>query len=180
MIFSKPYADFVARLRVPSGFLLVGAFLYFAAPTRDSLWAGLPLAVLGLALRAWAAGHLEKNQKLIDGGPYAWVRNPLYLGTLAVAAGLVIATRRWELGLLFAAVFALVYLPVITNEEGHLRNLFPAYRDYCDRVPALIPRRPRKPGGSRFSWRIYWRNEEYNALLGFLAGYAFLAWQAWF
>lgn len=179
MIFSKPYADFVARLRVPSGFLLVGAFLYFAAPTRDSLWVGLPLAVLGLALRAWAAGHLEKNQKLIDGGPYAWVRNPLYLGTLAVAAGLAIATRRWELGVLFAAVFALVYLPVIANEEGHLRNLFPAYRDYCDRVPALIPRWPRSRGGSRFSWRIYWRNEEYNALLGFLAGYAFLVWKSW-
>ncbi|HEX5432590.1 MAG TPA: methyltransferase, partial [Bryobacteraceae bacterium] len=112
MSFPKPYADAVAKLRVPCGFILVAAFLWFSDPNPASLAAGLAIACLGLALRAWAAGHLEKNLALTDSGPYARVRNPLYLGTLTVAAGFAIAARRWELGVLFAAVFLLVYLPV--------------------------------------------------------------------
>src|SRR6185312_13023034 len=113
VIFSNPYADTVAKLRVPCGFVLVAAFLWLSAPTLPSLAAGIPVSILGLALRAWAAGHLEKDSTLTVSGPYAWVRNPLYLGTLATAAGLVIASRRWELGILSAAVFVLIYLPVV-------------------------------------------------------------------
>ena len=101
--FPKPYADFVARLRVPGGFLLAAAFLWLSAPTPASLVSGLPVSVLGLVLRAWAAGHLAKNEQLATGGPYAWVRNPLYLGTLVVAAGLSIAARSYGLAVLFAA-----------------------------------------------------------------------------
>ncbi len=91
--FWKPYADCVARLRVPSGFVLLAAFAYLSAPDAKSLTYGLPVAVLGLLLRAWAAGHLAKNEQLAQGGPYAHVRNPLYLGTLLVAAGLAIASQ---------------------------------------------------------------------------------------
>lgn len=173
MNFPKPYADAVARLRVPGGFLLVAAFLWLSAPTATSLTIGLPVSVLGLALRAWAAGHLEKNTTLADGGPYAYVRNPLYLGTLLTAAGLVVAALRWELGVLFAAVFLLIYLPVVELEEQHLRKLFPAYGDYAQRVPKLLPR---LGVGStrRFRWTVYRKNQEYQALLGFLVGAAVL------
>ncbi len=138
--FPKRYADTVARLRVPSGFLLVAVFAWFSRPTARSLAAGLPVSLLGLALRAWAAGCLAKNQRLSTEGPYAYTRNPLYLGTLLVAAGLVVASRSAGLGILFAAVFLLVYLPVIQNEEQHLRNLFPEYAGYAAHVPALWPR----------------------------------------
>jgi protein-S-isoprenylcysteine O-methyltransferase Ste14 len=175
--FPKPYADRVAKLRVPFGFILVGAFLWLSAPSMSSLAIGLPVSILGLALRAWAAGHLEKNTTLADGGPYAHVRNPLYIGTLLTAAGLVIASRRWELGVLFAAVFLLIYLPVVELEEQHLRKLFPAYDAYAQRVPKLLPRL----GGSRskrFRWSVYMKNQEYQALLGFLAGAAVLVWKA--
>lgn len=177
MKFPKAYADFVARLRVPSGFLLVAAFAWLAAPTRESLVPGLAIAALGLGLRGWAAGHLNKNRKLAESGPYAFARNPLYLGTLTAALGLAVAARRWELGALFAAVFLGVYLPVIANEESHLRRLFPDYADYCRRVPALVPRR--NPGRNRapFQWTLYRQNEEYQALLGFLAGAAWLWWR---
>ena len=120
--------------------MLVAAFLWLAAPTWISLAVGLPVSLAGLALRAWAAGHLEKNLALAQSGPYAHVRNPLYLGTLAVAAGFVIASRRWELGVLFAAVFLFIYLPVVELEEQHLRALFPDYAEYARRVPKLIPR----------------------------------------
>lgn len=177
MSFPKPYADRVAKLRVFFGFLLVAAFLWLAAPTATSLAIGLPIAAAGLALRAWAAGHLEKNLTLAQSGPYAHVRNPLYLGTLTTAAGFVVAARRWELGVLFAAVFLLVYLPVVELEEQHLRSLFPLYADYAARVPKLLPRISAN-SSKHFRWSLYRRNREYEALAGFLAGVAVLIWKA--
>ena len=113
MMFPKPYADFVQRLRVPAGFVLLIAFAFLSRPSRFSMEAGLPIALAGLLLRAWAAGHLAKNQQLAVSGPFAYVRNPLYLGTLLTAAGLVVAAREIWLVLLFAVAFVLVYLPAI-------------------------------------------------------------------
>ena len=137
--FPKPYADRVAKLRVPFGFLLVAAFAGFSHPTWVTTRDGLPVSLCGLALRAWAAGHLAKNAQLARSGPYACVRNPLYIGTLLVAAGLVVASAgsAWES--LLAAVFGLIYLPVIQLEEQHLRSLFPEYAAYAQRVNALLP-----------------------------------------
>ena len=88
------------------------------------------MSLIGLWLRAWASGHLEKNMRLAESGPYAYVRNPLYLGTLIVAAGFAIASRRWLLAALFAVVFLLIYLPAIQLEEQHLRKLFPSFAPY--------------------------------------------------
>src|SRR5258708_2252345 len=162
-LFPKPYSDFVARLRVPCGFLLVAAFAWFSKPTPQSFVEGIPVALCGLWLRGWAAGHLAKNQQLATSGPYAYTRNPLYLGTILVAAGLSFAARSMLLGGLFAAVFFLVYLPVISLEEEHLASLFPAYRDYASRVPLLLPWRPRLWAGSdRFRFALYLKNEEYQ------------------
>lgn len=175
--FPKRYADRVARLRVPSGFLLVAAFAWFSRPTAPSLAAGLPIAVLGLGLRAWAAGCLAKNQELATGGPYAYTRNPLYVGTLVVAAGLAVAARSVGLAVVFAAVFALVYLPVIQLEQQHLRSLFPKYAEYAERVPALWPRFRAGSAGGGFRWKLYWKNEEYQAGIGLAAGVAFLVWK---
>jgi protein-S-isoprenylcysteine O-methyltransferase Ste14 len=180
--FPKPYADRVAKLRVPFGFLLVVTFAWFSHPTIASLEFGLPISLCGLALRAWAAGCLQKNAQLARGGPYAHVRNPLYIGTLLVAAGLVVASRSIGLGILFAAVFGLIYLPVIQLEEQHLRSLFPEFADYATRVPALRPtfgRASTGPVGPGFRAGLYIRNREYEALLGFLAGVALLVWKAW-
>jgi protein-S-isoprenylcysteine O-methyltransferase Ste14 len=176
--FPKPYADFVARLRVPMGFLLAAAFAWFAHPTRLSLACGIPISLAGLALRAWAAGHLAKNQQLATGGPYAYVRNPLYAGTLLVALGLAVAARSIWLAALFAAVFLLVYLPAVMLEEQHLSKLFPEYAAYAAAVPSLIPYRRPCPGSTRFSSKLYWKNQEYQALLGFAAGLAWLIYRA--
>lgn len=177
--FPKPYADAVARLRVPSGFLIVVVFGWFSRPTPQSLAIGIPISVLGLALRAWAAGCLAKNQQLATGGPYAYTRNPLYIGTLLVAAGLAIAASSVGLAVLFAAVFLLVYLPVIQNEEQHLRKIFPEYAAYAERVPALIPRLTPHAGKNLNPFRaaLYLKNQEYQAGLGFLAGMLFLLWK---
>jgi protein-S-isoprenylcysteine O-methyltransferase Ste14 len=173
-VFPKPYADRVARLRVATGFVLVAAFAWFSQPDFNSLIWGLPVSALGLLLRAWATGHLEKNIRLAESGPYAYVRNPLYLGTTLVAAGLVIASRRWLLAVLFTAVFLLIYLPVIELEEQHLRQLFPRFEAYAQRVPALWPTLGSAKSDHRFQWALYVRNREYQALLGWLAGVALL------
>ena len=177
--FPKPYADAVARLRVPSGFLLVIVFAWFSRPTPLSMAIGVPLSLLGLALRAWAAGCLAKNRQLATGGPYAYTRNPLYIGTLLVAAGLAVASRSIGLAALFAVVFLLVYLPVIQNEEQHLRQIFPEYAEYAERVPALVPRfnPARENNANPFRAGLYLRNQEYQAGLGFLAGMLFLLWK---
>jgi len=179
--FPKPYADAVAKFRVPCGFLLAAAFLWFSRPTPLALLVGLPVSLLGLGLRAWAAGHLEKNLTLTVSGPYAYARNPLYVGTLTVAAGFVIAARRWELGVLFAAVFLLVYLPAMELEEQHLARLFPEFKEYAKGVPRLLPGfgGPARRDAKRFRWSLYRRNREYEALLGFLAGVGVLAWKVW-
>ena len=180
--FPKPYADAVARLRVPSGFLLVLVSAWFSHPTAASLWTGLPVSLAGLALRGWAAGCLAKNRQLATGGPYAHSRNPLYIGTLLVAAGLSVAARSPGLAILFVLVFVLVYLPVIQLEEQHLRQIFPGYADYARRVPALWPRLRPAPQNSPnpFSFHLYLVNQEYQAGAGFAAGMLFLLWKLWF
>ena len=179
MRFPKPYADVVQRLRVPGGFLLAGAFLWLAAPTKSSLWIGLPVAAMGLLLRGWAAGHLRKNQELITSGPYAWLRNPLYLGTLIIAAGFLVAAAAPWLGLAFAAAFLLIYGPVMQNEQEHPRSLFPGYDDYARRVPLLLPKLPRERDPTHFQAALYWRNQEYKAALACVLAGAFLLWKAW-
>jgi protein-S-isoprenylcysteine O-methyltransferase Ste14 len=178
LLFPKPYADFVARLRVPCGFLLVAAFAWFSHPDARSLVYGLPVSPLGLALRAWAAGHLAKDRTPASSGPYAYTRNPLYLGTLLVAAGLAMAARSLGLGALFALVFLCIYLPAIQLEQQHLRSLFPEYAAYAARVPALLPRMTAAGMPRAFQPELYRKNREYQAAAAFLAGALFLLWKA--
>jgi protein-S-isoprenylcysteine O-methyltransferase Ste14 len=173
----KRYARLAARLRVPSGFAVALLFAALARPSRASLAVGLPLAFAGLALRAWATGHLEKNQALATSGPFAFTRNPLYLGTLTVAAGFALAARSLWLALLFALYFGLTYLPTISEEESYLRQIFPGYSEYAMRVPRLVPLLASVRRAGRFRWALYLRNREHQALLGFLVGAAWLVWR---
>ena len=173
-LFPKPYADFVARLRVPMGFVLVVAFAWLSVPTAESVAAGAAISLCGVLLRGWAAGHLRKDKVLTTSGPYRYIRNPLYVGTLTVALGMAFAAQQVWLAALFAAVFLFVYLPAITLEEQHLHDLFPEFDDYSRRVPLLLPWRRPLPNERRFSFSQYIANREYEALFGFLAGIVFL------
>jgi protein-S-isoprenylcysteine O-methyltransferase Ste14 len=157
---------------------LVAAFAWFSHPDARSLAGGLFVALLGLVLRGWAAGHLAKNQALATAGPYAYVRNPLYLGTMLVAGGLAMASRSAGLGGLFALVFLCIYLPVMQLEEQHLRSLFPEYAAYAARVPALVPRMVAGRSREPFRWSLYVRNREYQAAMGFVVGALLLVWKA--
>ena len=178
-IFPKRYADFVQRLRVVFGFVLLLGFAFLTAPTPASLAVGLPGSVLGLALRGWAAGHLAKDARLATSGPYAYIRNPLYLGTLLAALGIVIASRSLWLAIIFVVAFASIYLPAVELEEQHLLEIFPDYLAYAARIPRFWPR-TRWPGELRaFSWPLYRKNEEYKAVLGFLVATGWLLWKCW-
>ncbi len=138
---------------------------------------GLPFSLLGLLLRGWAAGHLAKDRQLATSGPYAHVRNPLYLGTLVASFGIVLAARNTWLALLFAVVFLLVYLPAVELEEQHLREIFGDYPAYAARVNRFLPRGRYSLRPSTFSWALYMRNEEYKALAGWLIAVAWLGWR---
>lgn len=153
---------------------MVAAFAWFSHPNPNSLVIGLPLSAAGLALRAWAAGHLAKDQRLATSGPYAFTRNPLYLGTLITALGLAFAARSLGLALLFGALFLLVYLPAIELEEQHLMEILPGYAEFALRVPMLFPRWTTDLGKDRFSAALYRKNREYQALAGWLIGAGWL------
>ncbi len=169
------------RIRVPLGFLTAAVFLVFASPSPRSLLGSLLLVGPGLWLRGYAAGFVRKNAELTRTGPYAFVRNPLYLGSIVIAFGFTVAAGRWPLGVLLVALFLLIYVPTIKSEEAYLRSVFPAFDAYADRVPRLLPRLTpaRFPGedagAGSFGFGQYRHHREYNALIGALAIYAALA-----
>jgi len=171
---------FARRARVPLGFVVAGVFLVFARPTLRTLLWSLALVVPGVWLRAYAAGYVKKNAELTRTGPYAHTRNPLYLGSMAIAFGFAVAAGRWLLGLLLVVMFLAIYIPTILSEETFLRATFPGFSDYARRVPRLLPRptpaRFADAAGDvgRFSKERYLHHREYNALVGAAAIYAAL------
>jgi protein-S-isoprenylcysteine O-methyltransferase Ste14 len=139
----------------------------------SSLGAGFAVAAVGVLVRAFASGHIRKNAALATTGPYAYTRNPLYLGSIIIAIGFIVAARNLWIGIAALAMFALIYLPVITAEEKYLRSAFPGYDRYASEVPRFLPRlTPYRRGAaaddgtSQFSSALYLRHREYNAALG--------------
>jgi protein-S-isoprenylcysteine O-methyltransferase Ste14 len=163
------------HIRVPLGFIFAAAYLWFAHPTWTWIVGGAVVVVAGLAVRAAAAGHIRKNEELAMTGPYAYTRNPLYLGSVLIAAGFIIAARNPWIALAALVMFLAIYIPQIQVEEAYLRSAFPNYSDYAAHVPRLFPRptpyRPEAAAGSdlsepRFSRELYRRHREYQAALG--------------
>jgi len=175
----EAYLNWAGRWRVPLGFAGAAAYFVLAQPTSRLLAVGAAIAAAGIVLRALAAGYLRKGEALTTAGPYAYVRHPLYLGSAFITVGFAVAGGRLWLGLLFAGVFAALYLPVLLREEAELRARFSdSYARYAAAVPRLLPRvRPSLVGSGepqQFDGKLYWRNREYNALLGYLAALVFL------
>jgi protein-S-isoprenylcysteine O-methyltransferase Ste14 len=155
------------RIRVPLGFLLAALYLWLAQPRWYSVLVGGLIAAAGLALRALASGHVRKNQELTATGPYACTRNPLYLGSMIIAAGFAVAALNLWIVVAMAVMFIAIYVPVVRAEESFLRSRFPEFDDYARRVPRFGIRLGNvgKAGG-QFSRALYLEHREYNALLG--------------
>src|SRR6185436_19081918 len=169
----------IQRWRVPLGFLCAAAFLFFAKPTPKALLIGASVSLLGLALRAWAAGHIRKNAQLATSGPYAFTRNPLYFGSFLLGLGFTIASGQLVLGLLFVALFVGIYLPVMGVEASTLAQLFPKdYAIYKRSVPLFFPRlTPFREHNSlpvKFDSSLYFRYREYRAALGLVIAWSLL------
>src|SRR6266568_4644261 len=158
------------RIRVPLGFLFAAFFLLRARPEWWSLALGSAIALAGVYIRALSSGHVKKNEELATTGPYAYTRNPLYFGSIVIAAGFALAALRWEIAAVLVVMFAVIYIPVIRGEEQFLNGHFTNYAEYRSRVPRLLPRLTAgSKGQSRFSRELYRKHREYNALLGTLA-----------
>ena len=155
------------RIRVPLGFIFAVVYVWLARPTKSSLIAGALVLLPGLLLRGLASGHVQKDKQLTTSGPYAYTRNPLYLGSLVLAAGFAIAARSGWIVALMLLMFAVIYVPVIAGEERHLRQAFPEYDDYARHVPRLWPRlSPYASQRSAYSSARYWKHHEYEASIG--------------
>ena len=163
------------------GFLFAAFYLWRARPTSASLVASLLLVIPGQLLRAYASGYVKKNAELTVTGPYAYTRNPLYLGSALMAFGFAAASRNWWIVLSLAMLFAVIYAPTIYSEEQFLRTTFPAFAGYAQEVPRLLPRLTPAglPGSGSFSGALYRQHREYNSLLGVCALYAVLLGAVW-
>ncbi len=164
------------RIRVPLGFAFAIIYLVLADPTWRTIILGSVIAAMGLLLRGLASGYVRKDAQLTISGPYAYTRNPLYLGSMIIAAGFAVAARSWWIVLGMAVIFIAIYVPVIQSEEAYLRAQFPEFDDYARRVPRFFPRRWSAPvAAGAFSRELYWNHREYNAVLGTIAMMAALA-----
>jgi len=160
------------------GFAFAAVFLWLAKPGLQSMLASVALVAAGLWLRGYAAGYVKKNAELTTTGPYAYTRNPLYLGSMLIAGGFAAAAVSWVVLVALVALFAAIYVPTIQSEEAWLREHFADFDVYARRVPRLLPRltpaRPAMtPASDRgaFSWELYRKHREYNALMGAAAIY---------
>ncbi len=169
------------RIRVPLGFVFGALFLYFASPTPVLLAIGVSVGLIGLLTRAWSSGHIKKNRELATSGPYAWTRNPLYLGSFIMGGGLMVASGVWWLGVLFAILFLGIYLPVMRIEARELTQIFgKEYKEYADTVPLFLPGlRPSGGSGGKFDRGLYLRYREYQAAIGFLVVVVILLFKAY-
>jgi steroid 5-alpha reductase family enzyme len=148
----------------------------FAHPQTKWLLCGVGIAICGLLLRGYAAGHLRKHQQLATSGPYAFTRNPLYLGSVLLAAGFSVASHSWISAVLLAAYLAIFYPVVIRREQSELQAHYgDAFVEYASRVPAFWPRfSSATPSRETFSWPLYRKNREYEASIGLAVAMAIL------
>lgn len=166
------------------------ALLVFSAREYPQ-WHGILLCFIGATIRFWASGYLRKDSRPAVGGPYAWVRNPLYLGTYLMAIGTALSIQAWVLLAVCTVLFAVIYHYIILDEETKLQRIFgEPYRVYCELVPRFFPRFWRasreallkvNPETSHhdYSRELSRKNKDYEAYLSFLGLIGFVAAVAW-
>jgi protein-S-isoprenylcysteine O-methyltransferase Ste14 len=160
------YVHVARRIRVPVGFVAAALYIWLARPTWSSILYGSAIILPALVLRTSASGHVKKNQEVTTSGPYAYTRNPLYLGSIILVIGFGVASRNVWLAITLIMIFVALYLPVIRAEEDFLRSRFPEFSDYAQRVPRIVPRLTAGDARSEFSGELYRKHREYNAALG--------------
>lgn len=175
---SSKFVKKLQRYRVFLGFAITAVYLYFAQPSFGFVSIGFALAVVGLAIRAWACGHIRKIKALDTSGPYAYTRNPIYFGTFLIAVGFAVISGVWWLGVVTLVFFVSIYLPVMRVEAEELEEVIgDEYREYAAAVPLFFPRLAgwKNSDPRSFDFGLYLRHGEFNAILGLLGAASFLA-----
>jgi len=168
----------IYRWRVRTGFFAFLITLVLAKPTFTSILVGAGISLIGLAIRAWASGHLKKEKELAVSGPYRYTRNPLYLGNLILGISLSVGSHSWWVFVIFAIYFLMFYPAIVHTEHERLKRIFPGqYDEYRRFVPLFFPfRRPRRQESPlSFSCALYRKNKEYRALIGTIAFWLIMA-----
>lgn len=154
--------------------VVVFALPLFYWGTKPQWW-GMGIVGLGLLIRAWGAGYLKKDESLAQGGPYLFVRHPLYLGSCLLSLGLIVTLHSWFVTLAIGGVTFIQYWHTIRHEEKNLLARFgTSYAEYCRNVGPLWPKlgglkklaQSFKSEPSRFSFQRYLKNKEYECFLG--------------
>ncbi len=167
--------------RVPLSFIIGGLFVYFSNPTPKSILIGIPIIIIGEAIRTWASGIIKKGKEIANEGPYAITRNPLYLGTFFIGSGFSIMSFNYIIIILFLILFTFVYTFTIKNEEKELTNIFgPAYVNYKNSVPAFFPSftylfslpstllQTHNNSEAVFDWGLVKKHREFNTWIGII------------
>lgn len=173
------YSEFAKRARLPLGFLLGITYLCLARPTQRTLIIGGAVALAGVLIRAWASGHINKNERLATSGPYAHTRNPLYFGSFLIAVGFALAAH-WSLIVVVVTFFILIYYPTMQREVANIYYRFPdAYTSYSVNVPLFFPRptpwRGDPASANGFHPALYMKHGEWKAGLTYVLAMIWLA-----
>jgi protein-S-isoprenylcysteine O-methyltransferase Ste14 len=163
----KSFRHFVGYHRILLS-IMVGVVLYlFAIPTLWTIIAGLPIILLGEVIRIWSSGYITKNRALVQDGPYALTRHPLYLGNFLIGLGFAVMTAKTGLIILYLVAFGMIYFSTIAEEEQSLRERFgQEFSEYARQVPAFIPRPANITNGhTRFRWERVKGHREYKTWL---------------
>jgi protein-S-isoprenylcysteine O-methyltransferase Ste14 len=163
------------KIRVPVG--RVGVLcLLFMHPTQQSLVIGSSVAAIGALIRIWAAGYIDKGKALATAGPYSITRNPLYIGSLIMGLGVLVAGRLYWFLIPFGILYLLLYIPVMKREEQELRQGYgDAFIAYAGRVPRFFPSfRPASGPASSFLWARVRRNREHLHIMVLVIAMLFL------
>ena len=167
---------FVSHHRILCSLVLAIGLWLLARPVPASIFAGLPILLIGEGIRTWSSGQIEKNKTLAREGPYALTRNPLYLGNFFLGAGFSVMAGHWAVIAVFLSAFGFIYGATIRSEEETLARLFGAeYETYKKEVPRFFPRVPSGRIGGRFQWKLVRKHREFNTWLGIAAGIALMA-----
>jgi protein-S-isoprenylcysteine O-methyltransferase Ste14 len=153
--------------RIP---LFLGALLLviFARPNPTGMMIGVILILAGEAIRIWATGHLRKNENLTVTGPYAYVKNPLYVGSILITTGFCILADNIYVLAAATLAFCFHYIPYKKRVEGErLKRIFGSrYEDYDQKVPDYVPRwTPYSEEKASWSFRCFIENSEAGILV---------------
>ncbi len=170
------FKNTIYRWRVRTGYLAAAAAIILSRPSFKSVIVGFFISILGLLLRTWACGHIQKEEKLSMSGPYRYTRNPLYLGNLIIGIGISAGSHSWRVFGVFCLYFLIFYPVIIDFEKQKMERLFPSQYQIFKQVPLFIPAlRPQISYEKKvFKWSLYLTNKEYRAFIGVVIFWAAL------